>query len=78
MIRKPKPKKLAELVEQTGIMQELPNVQFYPRRVTPIDKEQMVGRWKLIQKELQARELPVTGTGKYTKTVEWKWARGES
>ncbi|KAK3316558.1 ribosomal subunit 39S-domain-containing protein [Apodospora peruviana] len=73
----PKPKKLAEVVQQTGALQDLPNVAFYPRRVTPVDKEQMVGRWKVIQRELQKRELPVTGTGKHSKTVEWKWAHGE-
>lgn len=78
MVRRPKPKKLAELLDRNPALKDLPNVQVYPRRVTPIDKEQMVGRWKIIQKELQARELPVTGTGKYGKTVEWKWARGES
>ncbi|KAM7190243.1 hypothetical protein V8F33_009603 [Rhypophila sp. PSN 637] len=79
MARKPKPKKLAELLEKTGVLAELPNVQVYPRRVTPIDKEQMVGRWKLIKKELEARDLPVTGhDAKHSKTVEWKWARGES
>ncbi|KAK4212457.1 hypothetical protein QBC37DRAFT_345941 [Rhypophila decipiens] len=79
MARKPKPKKLAELLDKTGVLADLPNVQVYPRRVTPIDKEQMVGRWKLIKKELEARDLPVTGhDAKHSKTVEWKWARGES
>lgn len=79
MTRKPKPKKLAELLEKTAVLADLPNVQVYPRRVTPVDKEQMVGRWKLIQQELEARDLPVTGhDAKHSKTVEWKWARGQS
>lgn len=37
------------------------NVTFSPRRVTPVDKEMKVGRWKLIEAELRKRGLPVTG-----------------
>jgi hypothetical protein len=40
---------------------ELPNVKIYDRRITPIDKEISVGRWKLIEEELKSRGLPVTG-----------------
>ena len=39
----------------------LPNVKVYDRRITPIDKEKMVGRWKVIERELIERDLPVTG-----------------
>ncbi|KAK4187412.1 hypothetical protein QBC35DRAFT_410530 [Podospora australis] len=73
----PKPKKLVELVEQKALFQELPNVRVFPRRVTPIDKEKMVGRWKLIQQELEDRGLPVTGTAGYGKAVEKRWAAVE-
>ncbi len=31
-------------------------------RQTPIDKDRAVGRWKLIEDELTARDLPVTGS----------------
>lgn len=48
----------------------------FPRRVTPIDKEKMVGRWKVIVEELNKRELPVTGTGDYGEAVEKKWIEG--
>ncbi|KAB5566108.1 ribosomal subunit 39S-domain-containing protein [Coniochaeta sp. 2T2.1] len=76
---KPAPaKKLAEVIEQKGELQALPNVAVYNRRVTPIDKEKMVGRWKLIVNELEKRDLPVVGTGGLSGNVEKKWARGES
>lgn len=65
-------------MEAQGTLNDLPNVKFYPRRVTPIDKEKMVGRWKLIVRELEKRELPVTGTGGYEKSAEKKWASGKS
>jgi len=39
----------------------MPNVEIFPRRHTPIDKEKEVGRWKVIERELQKKGLPVTG-----------------
>lgn len=72
----PKPKKLAELIEQKALFKDLPNVRVFPRRVTPIDKEQMVGRWKIIVRELKERGLPVTGTGDYGPPIEKKWIEG--
>ncbi|MCJ1250805.1 hypothetical protein MMC30_008033 [Trapelia coarctata] len=55
-----KPKKLAEqLITQP--VATMPNVEIFPRRHTPIDKEKEVGRWKVIERELQKRGLPVTG-----------------
>jgi hypothetical protein len=57
----PKPRKVIEALAQKQALFELPNVKVYGRRVTPIDKEKSVGRWKVIEKELQARGLPVTG-----------------
>lgn len=77
LIKPPKPKKLAQLIEAKGAMAELPNVKVYPRRVTPIDKEKMVGRWKVMVRELEKRNLPVTGTGGYGKSVEKRWATGK-
>ena len=58
----PKPKKLAEILLADEKLQDLKNVKVYPRRVTAIDKEKMVGRWKVIERELVDRGLPVTGT----------------
>ncbi|KAK3991495.1 ribosomal subunit 39S-domain-containing protein [Cladorrhinum sp. PSN332] len=77
VITPPKPAKLAELVEQKALFSELPNVKVFPRRVTPIDKEKMVGRWKIIARELEERGLPLTGTGDYGKSVEKKWVEGK-
>lgn len=65
-------------MEAKGTLTELRNVKVYPRRVTPIDKEKMVGRWKVIVKELEKRQLPITGTGGYEKSAERKWADGKS
>lgn len=76
LVRPPKALKLAELITTKSLLPTLPNVKIYPRRVTPVDKEKMVGRWKLIQKELQERGLPVVGTGGYGAAVEKKWVTG--
>lgn len=50
------------IVKQTGKLEPLgPNVMVLPRRETPVDKQKEVGRWKIIEKELTARGLPVLG-----------------
>lgn len=56
---KPKPKKLVETLKTKTELTELPNVKIASRRVTSLDKEKEVGRWKVIEKELMARGLPV-------------------
>ncbi|KAL1301757.1 hypothetical protein AAFC00_005956 [Neodothiora populina] len=61
LVVKPKPKKLATALQSAEQLVELPNVKVHARRVTPIDKERTVGRWKLIEQELLERGLPVTG-----------------
>ena len=61
LIEKPKPKKLAERLLSRAELTTSPNVQIYGRRYTPIDKEKDVGRWKVIEKELYRRRLPITG-----------------
>ncbi|KAL8303371.1 hypothetical protein RB597_005078 [Gaeumannomyces tritici] len=76
LITPPKPKKLAEEIESRGELAKLPNVAVYNRRVTPIDKDKMVGRWKVVVQELEKRDLPVTGKGKYGRSVEKSWVRG--
>jgi hypothetical protein len=73
LIKPPKPKKLAEEIQLRAELSKLRNVAVFDRRVTPIDKEKMVGRWKVIVQELEKRDLPVTGTGKYSRWVEKKW-----
>lgn len=78
LVEPPKPKKLAELVETQGVFKDLSNVRVFPRRVTPIDKEKMVGRWKIIVKELEKRDLPVIGTGKHSGPIEKKWIEGKA
>ena len=57
----PKARRLIEALAQKQSLFELPNVKIYGRRVTPVDKERDVGRWKVIEEELSKRGLPVTG-----------------
>ncbi|KAK3903982.1 hypothetical protein C8A05DRAFT_42898 [Staphylotrichum tortipilum] len=78
IVEPPKPKKLFELVETKEMFKDQSNVKIYPRRVTPIDKEQMVGRWKVIVKELKKRDLPLTGTGDHGPPIEKKWISGDA
>ncbi|OCL12681.1 hypothetical protein AOQ84DRAFT_372860 [Glonium stellatum] len=57
----PKPKKLAEAIQRDGNLEKVPNVKIYNRRVSPIDKEKEVGRWKVIEYALHERGLPIVG-----------------
>jgi Ribosomal subunit 39S len=59
--QKPKPAAVFDALAQRSDLVNLPNVKIFNRRITPIDREKMVGRWKIIEKELNRRELPVTG-----------------
>ena len=61
LVKKPKPKKLAEALLNNDKLIAIPNVQLFDRRYTPIDREKEVGRWKVIERELEKRGLPVTG-----------------
>lgn len=63
MTQPPKPKTLYEALntERQDLI-GLPNVQINPRRETPVDKEKNVGRWKVIEKQLRYKGLPVLGS----------------
>ncbi|KAI9796972.1 MAG: hypothetical protein M1835_002495 [Candelina submexicana] len=61
LIKPPKPKKLLDALVENEDLASLPNVKIFDRRITPIDREKSVGRWKVIERELERRELPVTG-----------------
>ena len=78
LCKPPKAKKLAEELKNRGEIQQLPNVTLYSHRVTPVHKEKMVGRWKVIEKELQKRDLPAIGNGGYGKFKERDWLRGKA
>lgn len=58
---KQKPKKLAQSKELQQVGIEVPNVKVHERRQTVVHKEKRVGRWKVIEAELEARDLPVLG-----------------
>ena len=60
LIVKPKPKKLVESLERDERLQQLENVRISPRRVTAIDKDRAVGRWKVIEEVLIQKGLPVS------------------
>jgi hypothetical protein len=59
--QKPKPATVFDALVERSDLVDLPNVKVFNRRITPIDKEKMVGRWKIIEKELNNRGLPLTG-----------------
>ncbi|KAL1618308.1 hypothetical protein SLS54_007285 [Diplodia seriata] len=59
--KKPQPTKLFEKLERDQVLSHLRNVKISPRRITPIDKEKQVGRWKVIEQKLLDKNLPVTG-----------------
>jgi hypothetical protein len=61
LVLKPKPKKLVDSLLANDKLTSLPNVQIFERRYTPIDKDKEVGRWKIIERELKRKGLPVTG-----------------
>ena len=63
LVKKPKPRKLAQRLMDNEELLNLPNVKLRDRRWTPIHKEKEVGRWKVIEEELRKRDLPVTGHG---------------
>lgn len=68
--KQPKAKRLAEILQKTEELVQLVNVKVHDRRVSSIDKEVAVGRWKLIEEELTKRDLPLTGTGDMSKNKE--------
>ena len=61
LITPPKSHKLSETLAQNEDLLRLSNIRVYEKRITSVDKEKSIGRWKLIEKELQERELPVFG-----------------
>lgn len=60
LLQRPQPTKLADALKIDNELTTLNNVTFSSRRVGPIDKERQVGRWKVIERELENRGLPVT------------------
>ncbi|KAK0388105.1 hypothetical protein NLU13_4349 [Sarocladium strictum] len=72
----PKPKKLYHTLQAEA--QSLPpNLKIHGRRITPIDREKAVGRWKVIEEELKKRDLPVTGHGDVASHREKVWLLGK-
>ncbi|KAI9895026.1 MAG: hypothetical protein M1814_000249 [Vezdaea aestivalis] len=62
VIVQPKPPKLAERLMMNPELQVLKNVEIFDRRLTSIDKDVVVGRWKVIEKELKAQGIPPRGS----------------
>ncbi|KAF9873425.1 hypothetical protein CkaCkLH20_09238 [Colletotrichum karsti] len=78
VVKPPKPAKVIEAIYAQGSLPELPNVKLSHRRITPIDKEKAVGRWKVIQEELEKRGLPVTGHEHLPRPVQRDWIQGKN
>jgi hypothetical protein len=55
----PVPTKLADRLILDNVLPSFPNVKVVPKKVSGIDKQKAVGRWKVIEQELLDRGLPV-------------------
>lgn len=55
--------------EELDLLKHTQNVQVLGRRRTVVDREKAVGRWKLIEEELEIRDLPLFGS-KYVDAKE--------
>lgn len=56
-------------LDVSDLLSEIQNVEVYSSRVTSIDKEKKVGRWKLIEQALKDKGLPITGHTTETKST---------
>lgn len=63
LMQPPKAKKLAHVLMEDEQLKSLLNVKVIPKRVTPINDDLAVGRWKVIENELLQRGLQVVGRG---------------
>lgn len=72
--QQPQPTKLAELLSKQNLL-DLPNVALHKRKLRLSDKEIPVGRWKLIQEELEKRGIPLLGDKDITGHSESDWVR---
>ena len=72
----PKKPKLAELLGSMGEFGQLPNVRLHESKITSIDRETEVGRWKVIKEELEKRGLPVSGRDDNPGAREKQWMKG--
>ncbi|KAI9728113.1 MAG: hypothetical protein M1834_007829 [Cirrosporium novae-zelandiae] len=59
LARKPKPTKLSEVLLETEELIGLKNVVISEKRERPEAWDKRIGRWKVIEKELRRRDLPV-------------------
>ncbi|KAG5948876.1 hypothetical protein E4U53_006116 [Claviceps sorghi] len=75
--KKPSRQKLAEVLGRRSDIQQLTNVKVHSRKIGPIEKETLVGRWKVIEEELTKRGLPVTGTAGLSRSKERDWITGK-
>lgn len=74
---KPEPaRKVYEAVQRRGELAKLPNVSVYESRRTPVHVAKDLGRWKVIEKELEKRGLPVLGPDNVDKFREREWFHG--
>ncbi len=58
---KPKNVKVANALFDDDRLDGLNNVTVFDRRVNSVDKDQQLGRWKVIRRELEQRGLPLYG-----------------
>ncbi|KAF3761656.1 hypothetical protein M406DRAFT_281738, partial [Cryphonectria parasitica EP155] len=76
LVKPPPARTVMQAIEQRGELAQLPNVEVFAKRQTPVHEAQRVGRWKVIQQELEKRGLPVLGSDHVDKYREREWLRG--
>ncbi|KAI1329460.1 ribosomal subunit 39S-domain-containing protein [Xylariaceae sp. FL0255] len=73
----PKPATLTEEIQKRQkTLTSLPNVHVASKRITKGDKEEALGRLKVMQAELAKRGLPLTGNGGATRNRELRRLKG--
>ncbi|KAF2097891.1 hypothetical protein NA57DRAFT_76691 [Rhizodiscina lignyota] len=58
----PKDIKVVDSLAEDRRLKGLDNVTIYGQRLTAMDKDQQLGRWKVIEQELERRGLPIFGS----------------
>lgn len=76
LVKPPPPRKVIDAIHQRGELTKLPNVEVFAKRRTPVHEAKKVGSWKVIEKELEKRGLPVLGEDKIDGFREDEWFRG--
>lgn len=76
LVKPPPARRVYEAVQRRGELAKLPNVSVYQSRRTPVDAAKDLGRWKIVERELNKRGLPVLGQENIDRFREREWFHG--